>query len=154
MLKSNDNAIIDRLNILIKEQKELKLENEKLKKQLSNIESNDIQSENLNGINLVAKIIDDKNMNELKEMSDTIKDKINDYAIVLVGTAGGRPSIVVSMSDTAVSKGFKAGDIIKQLAEVVGGKGGGREKFAQAGGSDMSKVQDIISLTTEIFKKG
>ena len=153
LLKSNDNGVIDRLNLLLKEQKDLKSENEKLKKQISNIESNDIEAENINGINLVAKVVSDKNMNELKEMSDTIKDKIENAAIVLVGVFDNKPSIVVSLSNMAVDKGYKAGDIVKQLAPIVGGKGGGRERFAQAGGSDASKVESLISEARNIFNK-
>jgi alanyl-tRNA synthetase len=79
----------------------------------------------------------------LRELADTLRDKLGN-AIVLVGAAtGGKASLVLTVSKTLTSR-FKAGELIRPIAALVGGSGGGRPDMAQAGGTDPSKIEAAL----------
>ena len=151
ILKTND--IVNRINSIIKDYKDLEKENDSLKKQLSNNIVNDVSYETINSINVVIEKYDEKNINELKDIVDTIKNKVADYAIIALATNGEKVSIVVSLSDTAVNKGYHAGQILKNIAKTLDGNGGGKDKFAQGEGKDKSKINDAINEAKNIFTK-
>ena len=92
-------------------------------------------------------------MNELKDLVDSIKDKIKDYVVVGLSKSSSGVAIVVSISDTAISKGLHAGNMLKQLANALGGNGGGKDKFAQGQGKDASKIDEAIKLAKELISK-
>lgn len=152
LLKVPSEQLYDKISSLLKEVKELKSDVESLKKQVSSNAVSDIKSENVNGLNVVIDSFDGKSMNELKDLSDSIKDKVKDAVIIIFGKSGSDVPIVVSLSDTAKNKGLHAGNILKQLAESLGGKGGGRDTFAQGIGKDASKLQEAINLAKSIIK--
>ena len=85
-------------------------------------------------------------------MSDTLKDKLGDCVIILGSVIDGKVSLIASCTDAAVKKGAMAGNIIKEAAPVIGGKGGGRPNMAQAGGSDASKLDEALIKAAEIVK--
>ena len=151
ILKTDDNQVVEKVEQLILENKKLLKTNEFLKKEISNKESEDISAENINGINLIAKVVADKSMDELKDLSDTLKDKFDNYLIVLGSSVGNKPFVVVQSSDYCVSKGILAKDVIKKVSEGIGGKGGGKEKFAQAGGTDATNLKKSIDEVKELL---
>ena len=151
LLKVPSTEAVDKVNALLKDIKELKSEIESLKKQVSSSEVSDLGTEVINGLNVVINSFDNKNMNELKDLVDSIKDKMSDYVVVALSKNSDSVAIVVSISDTAVKKGLHAGNILKQLANVLGGNGGGKDKFAQGQGKDVTKVNDAISLARDLI---
>ena len=151
LLKVPSAEAVDRVNTLLKDIKELKSEIESLKKQVSLSEVSDLGTEVINGLNVVINSFDNKNMNELKDLVDSIKDKMSDYVVVALSKNSDSVAIVVSISDAAVKKGLHAGNILKQLANVLGGNGGGKDKFAQGQGKDVTKVNDAISLARDLI---
>ena len=151
LLKVPSTEAVDRVNTLLKDIKELKSEIESLKKQVSSSEVSDLGTEVINGLNVVINSFDNKNMNELKDLVDSIKDKMSDYVVVALSKNSDSVAIVVSISDAAVKKGLHAGNILKQLANVLGGNGGGKDKFAQGQGKDVTKVNDAISLARDLI---
>ena len=153
MLKTTSNDAIEKVGLLIKDVKELKSEIDSLKKQLSQNKVADIKTENINGLNVVINEFSSKNINELKDLVDSIKDNIKDYVIVAFSKNDNNVSIVVSMSEAAVSKGLNAGNILKQCATTLGGNGGGKEKFAQGQGKDSSKIGSAISLARDLISR-
>ncbi len=153
MLKSGNEDTVEKVSLLIKDVKELKSQNESLKKQLSQNEVSDVKTESISGLNVVVDKFDGKGINELKDLVDSMKDKIKDYAVVAFSKNDAGVAIVVSISDTAVSKGLHAGNILKQCAMTLGGNGGGKEKFAQGQGKDASKLDDAIKLAKELISK-
>ena len=153
MLKANDNDAVEKVTLLIKDVKELKSQIESLKKQLSQNEVSDVKTDNINGLNVVVDEFDGKSINELKDLVDSMKDKIKDYAVVAFSKNASGVAIVVSISDTAVGKGLHAGNILKQCAVALGGNGGGKDKFAQGQGKDASKISDAIKLAKELISK-
>ena len=151
LLKVPTNETVDKVNSLLKDIKDMKSEIESLKKQVSNSEVSDIKTEVINGLNTVINSFDNKDMNELKDLVDSIKDKINDYVVVAFSKNNDNVLIVVSISDSAIKKGLHAGSILKQLANTLGGNGGGRDKFAQGQGKDASKINDTIELAKKLI---
>ncbi|MBR0039352.1 MAG: alanine--tRNA ligase [Lachnospiraceae bacterium] len=153
ILKVPTNEAVDKVNSLLKDIKELKSEIDSLKKQISSNEVSDIKTEVINDLNVVINSFDDKNMNELKDLVDSIKDKIKDYVVVGFSKSPSGVAIVVSVSDAAINKGLHAGNMLKQLANTLGGNGGGKDKFAQGQGKDTSKIDDAIKLAKELISK-
>lgn len=151
LLKTDDKQVIEKVEQLLSDNKKLNKDNESLKKEISNKESEDISVENINGINLIAKVVNDKSMDELKSLSDSLKDKYENYLIVLGSAKDNKPFIVVQSSDYCVKKGILAKDIVNKLAISIGGHGGGKEKFAQAGGSDAKNLNNSIKKVKELL---
>lgn len=153
LLKVPTSETVDKVNSLLKDIKDLKSEIESLKKQVSSNEVSDIGTQEINGLNVVINSFDNKNMNELKDLVDSIKDKIDDYVVVGLSKNSDNVAIVVSLSDAAVKKGLHAGNILKKLANALGGNGGGKDKFAQGQGKDASKIDEAIKLAKELISK-
>lgn len=94
----------------------------------------------------------DMDMNALRETADKLKENRDDLALVLFATGGGKVSVVISGGKDWVGQGFHAGKLIKEVASVVGGGGGGKPNMAQAGGKDVSKVEDAIVKAKELLQ--
>ena len=94
----------------------------------------------------------DIDMNALRETADKLKENRDDLALVLFATGGDKVSIVISGGKDWVANGFHAGKLIKEVASVVGGGGGGKPNMAQAGGKDTAKVEEAMSKAKELLK--
>jgi len=79
----------------------------------------------------------------LREMADQLRDKLGDAVVLVASAHGGKAHLVVTVSKSLVGT-FKAGDIVKKVAEVVGGSGGGRPDMAQAGGTDVGRIDEAL----------
>ena len=110
---------------------------------------------NVDGIKVVFGRIEAGDANELKAIADTIRAKIGSGVGVLGAVINGKVSIVAAVTDDIIEKrSLKAGDIVKELAKLVGGSGGGRPHFAMAGGKDVSKldfaIESVPSTITQL----
>ncbi len=150
MLKTAPNNIAQKINHLIEENKKLSKEIESLKAKMSVGAADDILKNKINigGVDAVLSKVNISDMNDLRNMGDKLKDKV-DGVIVLAGSQEGKVNFIVMCSDTAVKKGAKAGDIVKAAATVCGGGGGGRPNMAQAGGKDPSKIDEALKAAQE-----
>ena len=106
----------------------------------------------IKGINIISLKVEAEDNNDLRNWGDLIKDKIKSGIIVL-GTVldNGKVALLVMVTDDLVQKGYNAGNIIKDIAPIVGGKGGGKKKMAQAGGSKVDKLNEALEKVYEIF---
>ncbi|MYD11043.1 MAG: alanine--tRNA ligase [Chloroflexi bacterium] len=100
--------------------------------------------ESLNGKQTLVAQLDNTPMETMREMTDWFRNRIDNGVMVLASDVAGRPQIVVAVSDALVKDGIRAGDLIKPIARVVGGGGGGRPQMAQAGGRDSSKIGEAL----------
>ena len=101
--------------------------------------------EDINGKRALIAQLDDTPNETLREMADWFRQKVKENGVMVLGSdVNGKPMLVVSLTDDLVRAGMKAGDLIKPIAKVVGGGGGGRPNMAQAGGSDSSKLADAL----------
>ena len=104
------------------------------------------------GVKLIAAKVDDVDMNGLRDLGDQLKEKLGEGVIVLASAAGGKVSLVAMATDEAVKKGAHAGNLIKGIAGLVGGGGGGRPNMAQAGGKNPDGIDAAIAKVSEVWR--
>jgi len=146
--------VADRIEMLLQQNKDLEKEIAKLQQKSALSQAGDLlnQIKEINGIKVLAKTVDNIDRNALRTMVDDLKVRIGSGVIVLGTVADGKANFVVGVTEDLIKeKGLKAGDIIKRVAEIAGGSGGGRPDMAQAGGKDPSKVSDAIAETSRII---
>jgi alanyl-tRNA synthetase len=102
-------------------------------------------AEEIGGVRVVAQPVEVEDAKALLELSDQVKQKLGDAAVVLGTAVDGRVHLVANFSDSAVGRGLKAGDVVKIAAQITGGGGGGRPTMAQAGGRDPEKLPEAIA---------
>ncbi len=102
---------------------------------------------------LVAQV-DNVPVDTLREMSDWFRSKVTSGVLVLGAVSDGRPQLLVSVTDDLIKQGVHAGNLIKQIASVVGGGGGGRPNLAQAGGKDAEKLPEALQLARQLITNG
>jgi len=129
----------------------------KLRKELDKARSEGVSSgpdpmerlKEIGGVKVVSARVDVPDAKILREMSDRLIERVGSGVVVLGAEIGGKANLVVKVSKD-VAKRLKAGDIIKRVAAIVGGKGGGRPEMAQAGGPDASKLDEALDSTYDI----
>jgi alanyl-tRNA synthetase len=90
-------------------------------------------------------------MNGLRDVGDDIKTNIGEGVIVLASATDGKVSLVVMATDEAVKKGAHAGNIVKEIAKLVGGGGGGRPNMAQAGGKNPAGIDECLAKAKDVL---
>jgi alanyl-tRNA synthetase len=100
------------------------------------------------GVKVLAAQVDADTMETLREMSDWFRDRLGSGVIVLGAAMDGRPGFVAAVTPDLVERGLHAGQLVKAVAQVVGGGGGGKPTLAQAGGKDVSKVGDALQIVS------
>ena len=152
--KTEPNNLVKRIETLNEEIKALSSENEKLKAKMANASVGDVMSQvvEVNGVKLLATKVADVDMNGLRNLGDQLKDKMGGGVVVLVSTTGDKANVIVMADDDAISKGAHAGNMIKEIAKLVGGGGGGRPNMAQAGGKNPAGVDEAVAKAKEILE--
>ncbi|MGY3777481.1 alanine--tRNA ligase [Isobaculum melis] len=132
------------------ELKELQKENESLQAKLANDQVGDIfgQVTETNGVRHIAAQVDVKDMNQLRQIADQWKQQAASDVLVLATTSEGKVSLLAAVNEATIAKGYKAGDLIKTIAPLVGGGGGGRPDMAQAGGKNPAGLPDALKAVT------
>lgn len=131
---------------LQKEIKELNLDKQKLNTELAKTAVNDSidKVEEINGVPLLIEEFNGKTMDELRQISDMYRDKLSSVLVVLGSKENGKVNLLVSATKDLISKNVSAGSIIKAIAPIVGGGGGGRPDMAQAGGKLPEKLSQAL----------
>ncbi len=107
----------------------------------------------INGTPVLAAVLQGADVETLREMCDLFRQK-NESGVVVLGSAPeNRPVLIAAVTDDLVKKGIHAGDIVKTIAQVIGGSGGGRPNLAQAGGKDASRLQEAIDQVVPLLQK-
>ena len=109
------------------------------------------QLETLNGKQALVAELDNTPVETMREMTDWFRNRVDKGVMVLASDIGGKPQIIVAVSDALVKDGVRAGDLIKPIARIVGGGGGGRPQMAQAGGRDSSKIAQALEAARELI---
>ncbi|MEN6355467.1 MAG: alanine--tRNA ligase [Armatimonadota bacterium] len=104
------------------------------------------------GVKFVTASVSTVDVPTLQKLADGVADKLKSGVVVLAGVADGKVLFVGKVTSDLVSKGFHAGNTLREVAKVAGGGGGGRPEFAQAGGKDASKVDQALAKAVEIIK--
>ncbi len=109
--------------------------------------------ETVNGINLLSAKVKASRQEALREMGDILRDKIKSGVVVLGAVIDERPSFLAMVTPDLVAQGLHAGEIVKAVAQVAGGGGGGRPEMAQAGGKDRDKLDQALQLPRKLLQK-
>ena len=153
LIKTSRDKLVERLGGLLKESKEKDREIESLKARLLSKKSDDFLSrvKEIGGIKVVAREIETNSQKELRETADRIKDKLHSGIILLGARREGKAMLTCVVTKDLVGQ-FKAGDIIRHLSGIVGGKGGGRPDMAQGGGNQPDKLGKALEALYGLIK--
>ena len=105
------------------------------------------------GVLVVAEAKSGRDANSLRDTSDQVRQKLGDAVVVLGSDVDGRVHLVANVAPSVVERGVKAGDLVRAAAEIVGGRGGGRDTLAQAGGRDPAKLPDALATARAEIEK-
>ena len=147
-LKSNASDIEKKAAQLVSDNKELEKTIKSLKADeiAGSLDEIIASGSDINGIKLITKRFDNTDVAQLREMADAIKSSEAKSIFVAASVNDGKIAILVSVSDELVSGGFHAGKLVKEIAQVAGGNGGGKAGMAQAGAKDESKLEEAFEL--------
>jgi alanyl-tRNA synthetase len=108
-------------------------------------------AKDIKGFKVLVKQVSCDNVDALRQMGDQMRDKLGGIVVLAAPMGEGKISILAMASKEAVAKGFHAGKVVKEVAGVMGGGGGGRPDMAQAGGKDLSKLPAALDRAWEII---
>ena len=154
ILKTNKSNLLDRVINLSEEIKEKEREIDNLKSKMASSIAEEILSSmiDVDGIPLITFRSDNMDMNSLRNLGDEIRNRLEQGVIVLASVNEDKISFVGMVTKDLNGRGIHAGNIIKEVAKATGGSGGGRPDMAQAGGKDISKIGEALSLVPDLIK--
>lgn len=152
-LKSNKEEILQKIKLNIKSLKEANKEIEKLEHDMAKDQIADIMGsvKNKNGINYVIKKFEGVDVNTLRDLADEVRNKVGSVVVLFATVNEGKLNFVCAVSRDLVEKKIAAGKIIKEIAKVAGGGGGGRPDMATAGAKDIDKVEEALNKLSELL---
>lgn len=144
--KAEPSQLVKKIESLTNEIKGLKSENDKLKNKLAKDSLGDVLNNviKIKDVNLLTVKLENTDMDALRNLGDSLKEKIDNAVIVLAAVNDGKVNLIAMASDEAVNLGAHAGNIIKAAAACVGGGGGGRPNMAQAGGKNPAGIDNAL----------
>ena len=153
-LKTNPADILDKIAHLQAELKALQSENESLKSKMAQSSLGDVmdQVKEIKGVKVLAAALKDVDMNGLRDLGDQLKEKLGEGVVVLASDNAGKVNLMATATDGAMKAGAHAGNLIKAIASIVGGGGGGRPNMAQAGGKNPEKISDAIAAVYDVVE--
>ena len=153
MLKTSISGIPGRVSTLLAEYKSALSEIESLKSKMAKDALGDIsgQVQEIGGVKFIASKVDDVDMNGLRELGDQLKEKLQEGVVVLASVKDGKVNLMAAATDGAQKAGAHAGNLIKGIAAMVGGGGGGRPGMASAGGKKPDGVEDALKKAAEVL---
>ena len=110
------------------------------------------QVKEVKGVKLLAAQLDGVDMNGLRDLGDQLKEKLGEGVVVLAAVNGGKVNLLAMATDAAQKAGAHAGNLIKGVAAIAGGGGGGRPNMAQAGGKNPAKAQEAVDAAAGILE--
>ena len=154
VLKATPDNLSEKIAHLMAENKSLHSEVESLKSKLAQDAMGDVmdQVQEIKGVKLLAAAVDGVDMNGLRDLGDQLKEKLGDGVVVLASGNDGKVSLMVTATDAAMKQGAHAGNLIKAIAGLVGGGGGGRPNMAQAGGKNPAGIDELLTKAPDVFE--
>jgi alanyl-tRNA synthetase len=154
LIRGSADDAVEKVKRLLDRQKELEKEIDKLRGELEKDRIPELlaRQQTVSGNKTLISQIDDVDGKQLREIADQLKAKLGSGIVVLASASDGNVSLVVSVSKDLIKK-YHAGNIIKELAGMVGGGGGGRPDFAQAGGKEPEKIAAALKRAEEIVRQ-
>ena len=153
LLKVSPADVVKRITALQEEVKTLSKENDKLKAKIAKAAAGDVTSEaeDVNGIKVLVKALSGVDMNGMRDLGDEAKQKLGEAVILYATENDGKVNLMATATEGAIKKGAHAGNLIKEVASLVGGGGGGRPNMAQAGGNNPAGIPDALKKAKEVI---
>lgn len=154
-VKSTPANLVERLEHLMAEMKALQSENEALKSKAAKSALGDVMDQvvTVRGIKLLAASVPGVDMNGLRDLGDQLKGKLGEGVVVLASDCEGKVNLIAMATEGAMKQGAHAGNLIKAIAGLVGGGGGGRPNMAQAGGKNPAGIADAVAATAQALEQ-
>ncbi|HWP58685.1 MAG TPA: alanine--tRNA ligase [Candidatus Acidoferrales bacterium] len=154
LLRGGVDETAEKVRRLLKQQREMEKEIARLNAELSHQQIPELlkKRQTINGAQVLIGRLEGLDGKQLREIADRIKERMGSGVVVLASATDGNVSLVSSVSKDLTAR-FHAGNIVKEIAAVVGGGGGGRPDFAQAGGKDPARVDEALRRAEQIIKQ-
>ncbi len=154
IVKATPATLVEKCEHLMADMKALASELESMKSKAAKEALGDVMDQvvDVKGVKLLATSVDGVDMNGLRDLGDQLKEKLGEGVIVLLSNQDGKVNIVVMATDSAMASGAHAGNLIKGIAALVGGGGGGRPNMAQAGGKNPAGIKDAIAEAKTVLE--
>ena len=155
LMKAKPDQLTERISHLLTENKALKSEIERLKSRQAQDAMGDVMNQvtEVKGVKVLAAKVEGVDMNGLRDLGDQLKDKLSEGVVVLASAANGKVSLMAMATKEAVSRGAHAGNLIREIASLVGGGGGGRPNMAQAGGKNPEGIDAAVAKVKEVLER-
>ena len=149
--KATPATLVEKIEHMMAEIKALQSENESLKSKAAKDALGNVMDQivDVKGVKLLATSVDGVDMNGLRDLGDQLKAKLGEGVVVLASACDGKVNLVAMATDGAMAQGAHAGNLIKSIAGIVGGGGGGRPNMAQAGGKNPAGIPDAVAAVKE-----
>jgi alanyl-tRNA synthetase len=146
-------TVVDKAYGLVKERDKERKQRQALDSELAKLRAESLlaQAEVINGVTVLVAKIPSSRLEILREMSDLLREKLKSAVVVLGTVYEDRPAFLAAVTPDLVAKGYNAGEIVKQVAKVTGGSGGGKPSLAQAGGKDKKKLDEALKLVKSLI---
>ncbi|WP_420631838.1 alanine--tRNA ligase [Candidatus Leptofilum sp.] len=144
-----------RIETLQAEQKAAQKRIEQIQQRMAGMQFDSImaQTRDVAGVKLLTAQVEGVQVDGLRQMADRFRDNVGSGTAVLATVNNGKPIIIAAVTKDLIPRGIKAGDIVREVAKVVGGGGGGRPDMAQAGGKDAAKLPEALALVPKLIEK-
>ena len=154
LLKAAPDKLTEKITHLQAENKALHSEVDSLKSKLAQDAMGDVMDQvvEMKGVKLLATKVEGVDMNGLRDLGDQLKEKLGEGVIVIASATDGKVSLMATATKGAIDKGAHAGNLIKAIAGLVGGGGGGRPNMAQAGGKNPAGMDEAIAKAAEVLE--
>ncbi|MCH8814813.1 MAG: alanine--tRNA ligase [Chloroflexi bacterium] len=149
-------ALVAKIESLVAEQDALRKRIEKMERSLASAPTGDQileRATEVEGVKLLVERVDAPSMDALRYMGDAMRKGIGSGVVVLASVVDGRPQFIAIVTPDVIERGPKAGEILKRVAAMTGGGGGGRPDMAQGGGKDASKVDEALAAVSDIVRE-
>jgi alanyl-tRNA synthetase len=154
LLKTTPSSLLEKIASLQAELKAANSENESLKSKLAKDALGDVMDQvcEIRGTKFLAAKLEGVDMNGLRELGDQLREKLKEGVVLLASVNDGKVNLMAAATDAAMKQGAHAGNLIKGIAALVGGGGGGRPNMAQAGGKNPAGIDDALAKAKEVLE--
>ena len=153
-LKTAENEISEKASAVVAELRDKDREIQKLNAELTKLKSADMFSKpvDIDGLEVYTAKVEGTTPDALRSMGDDLKAKGDNVVAVVAGVNGDKANLVAVCGKEAIARGVKAGDLVREIAKLAGGGGGGRPDSAMAGAKDLSKLDNAIAAVADTVK--
>ena len=151
--KATPANLVEKIEHMLADMKALQSEIESLKSKAAKDALGDVMNQvvEVKGVKLLATSVEGVDMNGLRDLGDQLKEKLGEGVVVIASSANDKVNLIAMATDEAMKQGAHAGNLIKGIAALVGGGGGGRPNMAQAGGKNPAGIPDAIAKVAEVL---